>query len=68
MRTNLINERKRKKLTQAATAKTIGITTRQYINLETGASKGSVPVWERLSDLFQKPIDYLLKQADVSQK
>lgn len=63
MRTNLINERKDKKLTQAEVAKMLGITTRHYISLEAGTSKGSVTVWERLRDLFHKPIDYLLEQV-----
>lgn len=64
VRTNLINERKRKQLIQTEVAKILGITTRQYQALEAGTSKGSVPVWERLKDLFHKPIDYLLEQAE----
>ena len=64
MRKNLITERKKKKLTQAEVAKTIGKTTRHYVSLEAGTSKGSVDVWEQLRDLFHKSIDYLLKQAE----
>ena len=63
MRTNLINERKKKKLTQAEVAEILGVTTRQYQALEAGTSKGSVAVWERLKDLFHKSIDYLLEQV-----
>lgn len=62
MRTNLINVRKSKKLTQAETAKLIGITDRQYQRLEAGTSDGSVKVWQRLSELFNKSIDRLLEQ------
>lgn len=63
MRTNLINERKRKQLTQAEAARLIGITTRQYQAIEAGTSNGSIKVWQSLKDLFQKSIDYLLEQA-----
>ena len=64
LRTNLIITRKQKKLTQAETAKIVGITTRQYQALEAGTSDGSIKVWQRLKDLFHKPIDYLLEQAE----
>ena len=65
MRINLIDERKKKALTQAEIAKLIGITTRQYINLEAGTSAGSIKVWERLKKQLQaKSIDYLLKQVN----
>lgn len=67
-RQNLIDERKRKQLTQAEAAEIVGITTRHYNSLEAGTSDGSVKVWERLKDLFGKPIDYLLKQAETSPK
>lgn len=63
MRTNLIDERKQKQLTQAEVAKLIGITTRQYQAIEAGTSNGSIKVWQSLKDLFQKSIDYLLEQA-----
>ena len=64
LRTNLIITRKQKKLTQAETAKIVGITTRQYQALEAGTSDGSIKVWQRLKDLFHKPIDYLLEQVE----
>jgi len=63
LRTNLIDERKQKQLTQAEVAKLIGITTRQYQAIEAGTSNGSIKVWQSLKDLFQKSIDYLLEQA-----
>ena len=63
MRTNLINERKKKKLTQTEIAKILGITDRQYARLEAGTSNGRIKVWQSLKDLFQKSIDYLLEQA-----
>lgn len=62
LRINLINERKKKQLTQAETAKFAGISTRQYQSLEAGTSEGSIKVWKKLSDLFKQTIDYLLAQ------
>ena len=63
MRKNLIAKREQKKLTQAETAKTIGITTRQYQALEAGTSDGSVKVWQKLKDLFKTSIDTLLENT-----
>lgn len=68
MRTNLITERKKRKLTQAEVAKIIGKTIRHYSALEAGTSKGSVDVWEQLRDLFHKSIDYLLEQVEQPTK
>lgn len=62
LRINLINERKKKQLTQAETAEFAGISTRQYQSLEAGTSEGSIKVWKKLSDLFKQTIDYLLAQ------
>ena len=64
MRENLIAERKKRKFTQAEVAKMLGKTTRHYISLEAGTSDGSIKVWYKLKDLFHKPIDYLLEQAE----
>lgn len=64
MRTNLINERKKNKLTQTEVSKIVSVTTRQYSRLEAGTSDGSIKVWQKLSNLFNQPIDYLLKQED----
>lgn len=65
-RANLINIRKKKKLTQAEVAKILGITTRQYTRLEAGTSDGSIKAWKCLRDLLHKPIDYLLEQVEAS--
>ena len=64
LRTNLINRRKKNKLTQTEVAKMLGVTTRQYQALEAGTSDGSIKVWCKLKDLFHKPIDYLLEQVE----
>ena len=66
MRKNLIAKREQNKMTQAETAKAIGITTRQYINLEAGTSDGSVKVWQKLKDLFRTSIDTLLEDTTKS--
>jgi transcriptional regulator with XRE-family HTH domain len=63
MRINLIKVRKGKSLTQKQVAEKIGICVRQYQKLEAGTSNGSVEIWCKLKDLFNKPIDCLLKQA-----
>jgi len=63
MRENLIAKREQKELTQAETAKAIGITTRHYNALEAGTSYGSVKVWQKLKDLFKTSIDTLLENT-----
>ena len=62
LRNNLKTERKKADLTQREVAKYLGITVRQYNAIETGTSDGSIKVWRKLSELFHKPIDYLLAQ------
>ena len=62
LRNNLKAERKKADLTQTEVAKCLGITVRQYARLEAGTSDGSIKVWRKLSELFHKPIDYLLAQ------
>lgn len=62
LRNNLKTERKKADLKQAEVAKHLGITVRQYQAIEAGTSDGSVKVWRKLSELFHKPIDYLLAQ------
>lgn len=64
LRNNLKQERKKTKQTQAEVAKHLNITVRQYSAIETGTSDGSVKVWRKVSELFHKPIDYLLAQGD----
>lgn len=68
MRKNLQQERKQKRLTQAEIANIIGITTRHYNALEAGSSDGSIKIWCRLSELFHKSIDYLLRQETTGKK
>lgn len=62
LRNNLKTERKKADLTQREVANYLGITVRQYSAIETGTSDGSIKVWRKLSELFHKPIDYLLAQ------
>ncbi len=60
MRENLINERKKRNYTQKEIAGILGITERHYQKLEAGTSYGSVKVWQCLSRMFGRTIDYLL--------
>ncbi len=62
LQNNLKTERKKADLTQTEVAKHLGITVRQYQAIEAGTSDGSIKVWRKLSELFHKPIDYLLEQ------
>ena len=65
VRKNLIQLRKKKKLTQAETAKAIQLTARQYSRLEAGTSDGSVKTWKALKELLgAKSIDDLLEQTE----
>ena len=68
MRKNLMFARKEKQLTQAELAKTLGVTQRHYNRLEAGTSNGAIPVWEKLKQITGKPIDYLLQQADETER
>lgn len=60
MRENLRNERLKKNLTQAELAKMLGISEKQYRRIEFATSDGSVKVWQKLSQLLGRTIDYLL--------
>lgn len=65
MRDNLTKARKKYHYTQDTIANELGITTRHYRALESGTSKGSVDVWEKLKDILHaKSIDWLLEQPD----
>ena len=55
VRVTLINARKVANLTQAETAKKIGILPTSYQNIEYGIRKGSIEVWDALEDLFGIP-------------
>ena len=61
MRQNLRNARKRKGLTQNDIARLLNITVRQYGAIETGASNGSVKVWQEIKRVLGGTIDDLLQ-------
>lgn len=61
-RNNLIQARKSKQLTQAEISKQLNVSTRHYRTLEAGTSDGSIEVWRKLKEIFNKPIDFLLEQ------
>lgn len=60
MRENLRNARLEKSLTQAELARMLEISEKQYRRLEFATSDGSIKVWQKLSRMFGKTIDYLL--------
>jgi len=60
MRTNLINSRKQNNFTQVTLASAIGISERQYQNLEAGTSNGKVETWLKLKQIVGTTIDYLI--------
>lgn len=60
MRENLRNARLEKSLTQAELARMLEISEKQYRRLEIATSDGSIKVWQKLSRLFGRTIDYLL--------
>ena len=61
MRQNLREARKRKRLTQNDVARLLNITVRQYGAIETGASNGSVKVWQEIKRVLGGTIDDLLQ-------
>lgn len=64
-RNHLIASRSKAKMTQAELAGLVGVTERQYQNLEAGTSDGSIKVWQELKRLLRaKSIDWLLEQSD----
>ena len=65
MRQNLRKARKRNGLTQNDIARLLNITVRQYGAIETGASNGSVKVWQEIKRVLGGTIDDLL-QDDLS--
>lgn len=69
MRQNLREARKRKRLTQSDVARLLNITVRQYGAIETGASNGSVKVWQKIKRVLGGTIDDLLQDKEnVSQE
>ena len=61
MRQNLRKARKRKGLTQNDIARLLNITVRQYGAIESGASNGSVKVWQEIKRVLGGTIDDLLQ-------
>jgi transcriptional regulator with XRE-family HTH domain len=59
---NLVNERESHGLTQSEMAGILGITLHQYGSIERGGSEGSMRVWKELSNYFNRPIDYLIRE------
>lgn len=53
MRENLKKARKAAGLTQQAMADRLGIGLRHYKKIENGETIGSIPVWDKLEDLFE---------------
>jgi transcriptional regulator with XRE-family HTH domain len=68
MRSRLVQTRKNHNKTQEEVANFLGVTARHYRQLESGASYGSVRIWEQLSQRFNVSINALLSQnADIKQ-
>ena len=61
VRQNLRKARKRNGLTQNDIARMLNITVRQYGAIETGASNGSVKVWQEIKRVLGGTIDDLLQ-------
>ena len=61
VRQNLRKARKRNGLTQNDIARLLNITVRQYGAIETGASNGSVKVWQEIKRVLGGTIDDLLQ-------
>jgi len=53
MRENLKKARKAAGLTQQAMADRLGIGLRHYKKIENGETIGSIPVWDKLEDVFE---------------
>lgn len=63
---NLKAARKERRFTQSKLAKTLGISTRHYQDLEYGVSEGSVQIWRQLAQILNFTIDHLLKEPKFS--
>ena len=59
MRTNLIQARNTKHLTQAELAKQLSISRRMYQHLESGTRTGNLTTWCRLEEILNVPISKL---------
>lgn len=63
MRNNLRSCRISKGFTMKQFAELLGITERQYLRIETGASDGSIRLWKKIKELLAQPIDYLVDET-----
>ncbi len=61
MRKTLIEKRKNKGLTQKEVARELGISERQYQNIEAGTSNGKTRYWFRLSEILGAKVEDLYK-------
>ena len=68
VRQNLRKARKRKGLTQNDIARLLNITVRQYGAIETGASNGSVKVWQEIKRVLGGTIDDLLQDDSITSR
>lgn len=64
---NLIQARKNERYTQQAVASAAGISVRQYRNLESGESNGSIEVWKKLAAFFKLPMEYLIEEDEANE-
>ena len=72
MRTKLIQARQSSGLSVRDIAQTIGISTRYYHYIETGARTGKYEIWVKLSSIFGIPQDVLrlntVRISDAAEK
>lgn len=68
MRQNLRKARKRKGLTQNGIARLLNITVRQYGAIESGASNGSIKVWQEIKRVLGGTIDDLLQDDSITSR
>lgn len=66
MRINLIDARKKARLTQKEVALFLGMTTRQYQRIESGAVRGTIETWDALEDRLGIPQRQLREQQNQS--
>lgn len=65
MRQNLKMARMRKHMTQTDMAKLLAVTSRQYRAIETGASNGSIKLWQEIKRVLGGTIDDLLQDDSI---
>lgn len=65
MRQNLKIARMRKHMTQTDMAKLLAVTPRQYRAIESGASNGSIKLWQEIKRVLGGTIDDLLQDDSI---